>query len=451
MQNNKPAPQVIPSNYYPRPLQEKLHRLLKRFNVLVFHRRFGKTVFTVNEIKARGLQLNKFNPQYAYIAPTFAAAKRIAWDMFKEYLKNIPDVKYNESELTITIERPWLGDRVKIWLAGAENYDALRGIYLDGVVLDEYAMMSPSIWGTVIRPALSDREGWAIFISTPKGTNHFYNMYKQAQDPENQADWFSALYKASETEIIPHAELEAARRTMSEEEFLQEYECDFFSANTGTYFGKYISRAERENRITEVPYVRSALVDTFWDIGIGDTTVIWFRQRINGKEKIIDHLETSGVGLEWYVGELVKRGYVYGEHVFPHDMTHQEFGSGKTRLDMLVEFFASAAVGGKARVLERHRVDDGINAVRMILDQCEFDKHKCQRGIDALKAYSKKWDDKNAIFSEKPKHDWASHSADAFRVFAMGKRDRAESVGVQEYVDQIHSVADNGYDIFGGR
>ena len=214
---------VIESKYYPRPLQAELHKKLNRFNVLVLHRRFGKTVFAINEIKDQGLKLQKFNPQYAYIAPTFSAAKRIAWDTLKTYFDGIPDVTYNESELTVTIRRSWLNDRVKIWLTGAENYDALRGIYLDGVVLDEYAMMSPSLWGTVIRPTLSDRQGWAIFISTPKGTNHFYSLYKQAQDPENY-DWFHALYKASETEIIPRSELDAAKRTMSEEEYLQEGE-----------------------------------------------------------------------------------------------------------------------------------------------------------------------------------------------------------------------------------
>lgn len=441
---------IIESKYYPRPLQAELHKKLRRFNVLVLHRRFGKTVFAINEIKDQGLKLRKFNPQYAYIAPTFSAAKRIAWDAMKNYFDGIPDVKYNESELTVTIDRSWLNDRVKIWLTGAENYDALRGIYLDGVVLDEYAMMSPSMWGTVIRPALSDRLGWAIFISTPKGTNHFYNIFKEAQNPEN-TDWFSAIYPASQTEIIPGSELNAARRTMSEEEYLQEYECDFFSANTGTYYGKYIARVEKEGRIKNVPYIRSALVDTFWDIGIGDTTAIWFRQRVNGKERIIDHLETSGVGLEWYVNELVRRGYVYGEHVYPHDMEHSEFGSGKTRLDMLVEFFKSSGLGGRARVVPKHRVDDGINAVRMILDQCEFDKEKCARGIECLKAYSKAYDEKNAVFREKPKHDWSSHSSDAFRIFAMGKRDLAESVQESSGIDGSYDQAENNYNIFGGR
>lgn len=451
MKQNKIVETVIPSTYYPRPLQLDLHKKLKRFNVLVLHRRFGKTVFTINEIKNQALKLQKHNPQYAYIAPTFSAAKRIAWDSFKQYFKGIPGVTYNEAELTVKIERAWLGDTVKIWLVGAENYDALRGIYLDGVALDEYALMSPSIWGQVIRPALSDRLGWAIFISTPKGGNHFYSLWKEAQNEVNAGDWFSAVYKASETEIIARTELEAARRTMSEEEYLQEYECDFFSANTGTYYGKYIARAEREGRVRVVPYVRSALVDTFWDIGIGDSTAIWFRQRVDGRECIIDHLETSGVGLEHYVNELVKRGYTYGEHVFPHDMAQTEFGSGKTRLMQLEEFFKSSSLGGRSRVLGKHKVDDGINAVRMVLDKCEFDREKCARGLDALKAYTKRWDEKNAIFSEKPKHDWASHSADAFRVFAMGKRDMTESDEQRVRIDQRHDYAENGYDIFTGQ
>ena len=133
-------------------------------------------------------------------------------------------------------------------------------------------------------------------------------------------------------------------------------------------------------------------------------------------------------------------------------MSHAEFGSGRTRLDMLIEFFKSSGLGGRARVLPKHKVDDGINAVRMVLDECEFDVEKCKRGLECLKAYSKSWDDKNAIFREKPKHDWASHSADAFRIFAMGRRDTAETLAQTDAdVDRLYEQADNDYNIFGGR
>jgi len=441
---------IIQSKYFPRPLQEELHKKLKRFNVLVLHRRFGKSVFAVNEMKDKALTLEKFNPQYAYIAPTFGAAKRIAWDMFKVYLDGIPGVSYNETELTIKIERPWRGDVAKIWLLGAENFDAIRGIYLDGVVLDEYALMQPTIWGKVIRPILSDRLGWAIFISTPKGTNHFYKMWQMAGEPGNRGEWYRAMYRASDTGIISRKELESARRETSEEDYNQEFECDFFSANTGSYYGKYMGRAESSGRVIPLPYNRQYVVDTFWDIGVGDTTVIWFRQRVGEMEHIIDHLETSGVGLEYYVGELIKKNYIYGEHVFPHDMNVKEFGSGRTRIETLQDFMRKSSLGGRARVLPKHSLEDGINAVRMVLDSCKFDSEKCVRGIAALKSYSRDWDEKNAVFRARPKHDWASHSADAFRTFAMGRRNDSNFFGDEEHksVDESRFQAHNDYDIF---
>src|SRR3989304_4749260 len=166
--------QKISTGYEPRKFQEILHKNLKRFNVLVCHRRFGKTVFSVNHCIDRGLRNTKRNPQYAYIAPTYGQAKRIAWDMFKEYTKNLPGVSTNEQDLRLEIERPHLQDKVRFLLLGAENPGSLKGIYLDGVILDEFAECAPAIWGEVVRPALSDRRGWAIFIGTPKGQNHFF-------------------------------------------------------------------------------------------------------------------------------------------------------------------------------------------------------------------------------------------------------------------------------------
>ena len=187
--------QIVTTGYSPRPLQAKIHRELKRFNVLVCHRRFGKTHLCLNEIIDRGLRCPHRNPQYSYVAPTYGQAKRVAWSILKEYVKDLPNLEINESELRIDIPRPHLGDHVRILLLGAENPGSVRGIYLDGVVLDEFAEMSPVIWSQVLRPALSDRLGWAIFIGTPKGTNAFYDLYRAAQ--ENK-EWYSAIFRASE-------------------------------------------------------------------------------------------------------------------------------------------------------------------------------------------------------------------------------------------------------------
>jgi phage terminase large subunit len=426
----------ILTGYLPRPHQELLHLSLKRFNVIVCHRRFGKTVFSLNEMIDQAMRCSKKSPQYAYIAPTYGQAKRVAWDMLKDFTKNIPGYNPNEQDLKVELHRPALGDKIKIILLGAENPGSIRGIHLDGVILDEYAEMHPEVWSQVVRPALSDRQGWGIFIGTPKGYNNFYDVYKNA---ENQQDWFRAMYKASETKILPQSELDAARLVMTEEEYEQEYECSFGAALIGAYYAKQIKKAEDEKRISRVAYDKAVPVSTFWDLGIGDTTAIWFVQAVGREYHVIDFLESSGVGLDWYVKQLKDKEYIYDEHVLPHDAAARELGSGKSRQETLAGYGL-----GRMRILERHDVDDGIHASRMIFDKCWFDDQKCKRGLDALRAYERKWDSKNNIFSAKPLHNWASHPADAFRTFAMGCR----GPGLRNYGRDLPRSADSDYDMF---
>jgi len=360
------------------------------------------------------------------VAPTYGQAKRVAWDIFKDLVKNIPGVTINESDLRIEIARPHLGDKVRILLVGAENPDSLRGLYLDGVVLDEYAACDPTVWTQVIRPALSDRMGWAIFISTPKGQNHFYDVYQFALhgDPENGVappdDWYVVTYRASETGIIPIGELEAARGLMSESEYEQEFECSFSAALVGAYYGKEMEKAEREGRIGKVPYDPSVLVTTYWDLGIDDATAIWFGQRVGKEIRWIDYVEESGQGLDYYAKLLEQKGYVYEAHVLPHDAKAKELGTGRSREETLKKLGLA-----RTRVVPRSDVADGINASRLVIAQSWFDVEKCKKGIDALKNYERKWDPKNKVFQQRPLHNWASHGADAFRTGAMGM-DRLE-------------------------
>lgn len=409
---------TVTTGYSPRPHQQYVHKNRKRFNVICCHRRFGKTHLSINELIHCGLTNNRKNPQYAYIAPTYGQAKRVAWDILKDYLKNIPNVEFNESELRADIKRPASRDRVRIMLLGAENPGALRGLYLDGVVLDEYAEMNPEVWGMVIRPALSDREGWAIFIGTPKGQNHFYETYLLA---EGKQDWFRAIFKASETQIIPKAELEAAEAIMSEEEYEQEYECSFQAALVGAYYGKILAKLESKGRITKVPFDSALPVITAWDLGVDDSTSIWFIQMYRTEVRIIDYMEGSGEGLEYYVKELQQKDYIYSAHFFPHDIAVRDLITGKTRLEIV------RALGLKnIKVAAKLLVADGIQAVRNLLDRCWFDKDKSnqgrigdQRGLESLRNYQKKWDSKNKTFLNSPLHNWASHGADAFRTLAV--------------------------------
>lgn len=429
---------VIDLGYRPRPLQAKFHKELKRFNVLVCHRRFGKSHFVLMEAIDRGLVNPRANPQYAYISPTFKQSKRIAWEILKNYAKNLPGFEPNESELRVDFQRPDKKDRVRIYLLGAEDPGSLRGLYLDGVIFDEYGEMSPDIWGPVIRPALSDREGWAIFIGTPKGMNHFWDIYDLAR---KSPDWYTALYKASETKVVPITELEAAKAVMSIEEYEQEFECSFSAALLGAYFGKEMELAEKEERITIVPYESSVPVCTYWDLGIGDSTCIWFVQEVGKEFHIIDYLEDSGRDLSYYARELQSKKYYYDEHVLPHDAAARSLETGKTREEVL------RSLGLRTRILKKHTLEDGIDATRRILSKCWFDAIKCERGIKCLKNYEKRWDAKNKIFSSSPLHNWASHGADAFRSFAMGSREGGHRIRWQD----LPRTSDSKYDIFGKR
>jgi len=404
----------VTTGYTPRRFQDQIHRELARFSVLVCHRRFGKTILALNELIDRGLRNLLKNPQYAYLAPFYGQAKRVAWDYLKEYTKNIPGVSYNEAELRVDIPRPDRGDRIRFMLLGADNPGSLRGLYLDGVLLDEYAEMDPYVWSQVIRPALSDRLGWAIFIGTPKGQNHFYDVYQHALKTPG---WYAKCFKASETGVIHPKELEEARATMSEEEYAQEYECSFTAALVGAYYGKEMEAAMEAGRVTSVPYERSVPVDTAWDLGIGDSMSIWFLQQVGNEYHAIDYLEDSGRDLAYYAGELRKRGYSYRDHFVPHDAKARELGTGVTREETLI------LQGVRPRVVPRQKLEDGINATRVLIPKTWFDAVKCARGISCLQNYERKWDAKNKIFSSKPLHNWASHGADSLRTFSMGNID----------------------------
>jgi phage terminase large subunit len=365
-----------------------------------------------------GLSNQLKSPQYAYIAPTYGQAKRVAWDLLKDYTKHIPGRTVNEADLRIDIERPAKGDRIRFMLLGAENPGTLKGLYLDGVVLDEYAEMNPQIWSEVVRPALSDRLGWGIFIGTPKGQNHFYDIYQSAKnDPKN---WFTAIYKASETQIIPRTELEANRSQMSEAEYMQEFECSFAAALVGAYYGKEMEEAETTERIRDVGYDKRLPVTTYWDLGMDDSTAIWFGQVVAGGEiRWIDYHEDAGHDLEHYAKVLKDKGYSYDRAILPHDGAVRELGTGKSRQDTLRQHLR----GVRVEIQPKTKPADGINAARLMLKRSWFDKTKCKDGIDALKNYERKWDAKREVFQSIPLHNWASHGADAFRLAAMAIRE----------------------------
>ena len=209
----------IDTGYRPRAHQRQIHAGLKRFSVLVCHRRFGKTVLSINSLIDAAARCKLERPRYGYIAPEYKQAKTVAWDYLKDFTRQFPGIKTNESELWVE-----LPNGAKMRLFGADNPDSLRGVYWDGVVLDEVAQMKPYVWEEIIRPALVDREGWALFIGTPKGMNLFSELYQRAIRSD---DWYAGMFRASETGIVPEAELAEAKACMSDDKYAQEFECDF--------------------------------------------------------------------------------------------------------------------------------------------------------------------------------------------------------------------------------
>lgn len=435
--------QAVDLGYIPRALQYKLHREMRRFNVVVCHRRFGKTIFSINHMIAAAVRSKLPAPRYAYLAPTYGQAKRIVWDPLKHYTKNIPGVLVNEADMRVDIP----ANGARIMLLSAETPDSLKGIYLDGSILDEYASMNPATWSEVIRPTLSDRRGWANFIGTPKGQNNFYELYEYATR-KNDPEWFAALYKASQTGIISAEELASNRRTMTEDEYEQEFECSFVAALSGAYFGKELGKAAAEGRIGRVPYDPAIPVDTYWDLGINDTTSIWFVQSVRGVHRFIDHYEICGASLPEIVADVQKKKYVLGQFVLPHDAAARDLSTGRTQ----VQVFYSLGCRN-VRVIPRvGSKRESINAARMIFGKCEFAATKCELGLKALAQYQRKWNAKSNVYEDAPLHNWASNSADAFQQFGLGCRDDSRADAKTERGDfgsnrPFQAITD--YDVYG--
>lgn len=393
---------------------------LQRFSVLICHRRFGKTVLAVNRLIQASQNTDRPDWRGAYIAPSYRQAKAVTWDYIKNHAQAIVDedgarVVFNETELRADFPN---GARIRLF--GAENPDSLRGIYLDGAVFDEVAQMPYRVWSEIIRPALSDRKGWGLFIGTPQGKNALYEVWERAKrDP----DWAAIMYRASETGVIDPGELAALKREMPPDEFEQEFECSFTAAIKGAYFASLMADADKEKRITMVPREPVLPVHTAWDLGMSDSTAIWFiQERPGGAYAVIDYYEAHGEGLDHYAKVLDAKGYKYGTHIAPHDIRVRELGTGKSRLEI------ARSLGIRFEICPNIPVTDGIHAIRTLLPKCWFDEDKCATGIDALRHYRRAFNEHMNDFRAQPVHDWTSHGVDAFRYFAVGFKPTVSAV-----------------------
>ena len=396
----------LSTGYEPRDPQNKIHRAIRdnRFVVCVAHRRMGKTVAAINQLIHSSLKNEQPNPRYAYIAPTYAQAKRVAFDYLVEFTRPL-GAKVNIAELRVD----FMGRRISLY--GSENGDSLRGQYFDGVVLDEIGDQNPQIWNSILRPALADRLGWCLFIGTPKGNNHFKDFRDRAETAEG---WKLLEFKASQTNLLNPQELASAKNEMGIDKYNQEFECSFNSPVEGSYYGKLINDAEESNRIGIVPRDDLCRTYTAWDLGMSDSTSIWVAQVVGKEVRLVDYVENHSQSLEWYVNWLRDNNWHKATHILPHDVEVREMGTGRSRKEMLMESGLEITIAPKLSVA------DGIQAVRRLLPRCWFNRETTKQGLDCLRNYRRVYDEKRSVFFDTPLHDFSSHGSDAFRYLAVG-------------------------------
>jgi hypothetical protein len=417
---NAPPPTSVTIPYRPRVFQREVHNLAKtaRFGVLVCHRRFGKTVLAVNHLLRGALTCTRERPRFGYIAPTYTQGKATSFDYFRHYAAAVPDHAVNQSELRID-----LPNRGQVRIYGGDNPDSLRGLYFDGVVLDEYGLHAPKTFSEVIGPTLVDRGGSALFLGTPNGKNQFYDIAQHAKTEQRKGnkDWFYAEYKASDTGLLDAAYLDAAKAVMTSDEYAQEFECSFEASVKGAIYAKELEAARRDTRITDVPVDPTLLVDTDWDLGIGDAMCVWFSQTVkgSGQVRLIDYYEASGEGFPHFVQLLREKRYTYGTHWAPHDIAVRELGSGKSRLEMAAALGLRFSVTPRLSSAAGQELEDGIHAARLFFPRCWFDQTRCRVGLEALGQYRRDYNTRLDEFKATPVHDNASHGADAFRGLAV--------------------------------
>jgi len=422
----KPQARIrLPNDWNPRPYQRPLWDYLERGGkraVAVWHRRAGKDDVFLHRTAIAALTERVGN--YWHMLPMANQARRALWEAINPHTgrRRIDDAfppslrdTTRENEMTIRFING------SVWqVVGSDNYNALVGAPPVGIVFSEWPLADPRAWA-FLRPILAENGGWAGFGFTPRGPNHGLDTLNMAR---SEPTWFSEVLTVGDTGVFDAVTLARERRELiklfgpdqGESLFQQEYYCSFDAAILGAYYIREMAWLEREKRVTRVPWDPAVSVHTAWDLGIGDSTVIWFAQFVGREVHLIDYVANSGVGLSWYVNELRNRPYAYGEHVLPHDADAHELGTGQTRIETLRSLGVS-----NTRVLPRQAIPDGIQAVRNLLPRCWIDAEKCATGVHALKQYRREYDEGRKIFHDRPFHDFASHPADALRTLAMGQ------------------------------
>lgn len=396
---------AIVLKYQPRDCFIDFHNRPNRFAAMLCHRRAGKTVAAVNELTIRALRSQKHNPRYAYVAPFYSQAKSIAWQYLKDATRDFA-VEIRESELSVR-----LPNGAVIRLFGADNPDTLRGLYFDGIVLDEFGDFRPKLYGEVILPTIADRQGWLLAIGTPKGKNNAF--YQVCQKAKESSDWYYKELKASTSGLLPQSELDLMRAQMSEEQYEQEFEVSFSAALVGTYYSTQVAEMERSDRISEkYEYDPDFPVYAACDIGISDSTVFWFWQERPDGICVFDLHFNNNQPLQHYFDTLKAKGYKYEKIWLPHDARAKSLQTGKSTVEQFID------AGFPVDITPSLKVQHGIDAVRATFPYI-YMHPRTDYGIEALRVYRKKYDEINKVFLNTPLHDWASDFADAFRYMCL--------------------------------
>jgi len=404
--------------------QYKIMNDAKRHRCAVLHRRAGKTVMAVYDGLAAMLSEPLPSPRVAYIAPFLKQAKKLAWDYLASAVKNAPDYfDVNQSELQVTFKPK----DAKFMLLGADNIDAIRGMYFDHVIVDELADCDPRLIPSVVRPAIADRKGRMLLMGTPKGRMNM--LYDLSQVPADDPDWAFYKYKWDETGMIGAGEIDALRREMSEALFAQEFECSFNAALLGSIYGKEMERLQTERRVTKVAYDDSYPVITAWDLGYADATAVWFIQEVGSDIRVIEYKEWTLTKLTDVIKQVLGRPYQYSYHIGPHDLRVHELTLGRTREDIARE------LGVEFHIAPKWPLEDGIEALRLILQFLWIDAENASHGLECLINYQFEFDDRKKSFKIAPLHDWTSHACDALRMYAVARDDlRGFSRGGQRWL-----------------
>lgn len=415
-------PEFTPRSYQI-PILQAIDDGCKRA-VLVWHRRAGKEVTCWN-IMIKQAFFHRIG-LYIYFFPTSRLGRRILWDgkdkLGRRFIDCIPksiiDGEPNGMEMKIKLKNGSI-----IQIMGTDNIINV-GINPVGCVFSEFSLQDAAAWN-LIRPILRENDGWSIFNFTPRGKNHAYDMYHMAK---LNKDWFCQRLTIRDTGVLSDDDMQKERdEGMSEQLIQQEYYCSFDQGMEGAFYARHLDQAELEGRVTNVPYEPHAAVDTYWDLGVSDSTAILFVQNVGKEIHILDMYHNEGEGINHYANVLRQKAdqnkWIYGKHYAPHDIQVRELGHGaQTRLQ------SAKDLGIKFEIVPNIAVIEGIEMTRNLFPRLWIDSNRCKYFLKCVSNYHKMYNEKYNVYSDRPVHDWSSHVCDALRMLGVTmsrlKRDR---------------------------